>query len=141
MKEGARGRLNEFVARLFLNSRFDVLLILVLITLSVGTVFYSKVEGWSVLDSLYFSVITLSTVGYGDLSPVTSFGKFFTIFYIIAGIGILLGLINFITDEALRYKIRGKSEKKVREEAVNVIKERKAEKRELAKRKKRKKLF
>ena len=141
MKEGARGRLNEFVARLFLNSRFDVLLILVLITLSVGTVFYSKVEGWSVLDSLYFSVITLSTVGYGDLSPVTSFGEFFTIFYIIAGIGILLGLINFITDEALRYKIRGKSEKKVREEAVNVIKERKAEKRELAKRKKRKKLF
>ncbi len=109
MKRGSGSRLNEFVAKILLNSRFDILLILVLVTLGIGTIFYAQVEGWSLLDSLYFSVITLSTIGYGDISPVTSVGRLFTIFYVIVGVGILLGFINFITDQALKYKIREKN--------------------------------
>ena len=50
--------------------------------LVAGTVVYSIVEGWSPLDSLYFSVVTLATVGYGDLHPVTDLGKAFTIVYL-----------------------------------------------------------
>jgi hypothetical protein len=37
------------------------------------------------LDSLYFSVITLATVAYGDFSPYTMAGKIFTVFYIFIG--------------------------------------------------------
>ena len=59
-----------------------------------GTFVYHFVEGWRWLDSLYFSVITLATVGYGDFSPQTDFGKVFTIFYILMGIGIIFGFIN-----------------------------------------------
>ncbi len=44
----------------------------------VGTTFYHFVEGWRWLDSLYFCVITLATVGYGDFSPRTDLGKVFT---------------------------------------------------------------
>ena len=51
---------------------FQVLLTLTTVTLISGTLFYRYAEGWSVLDSLYFSVITLTTVGYGDLSPSSS---------------------------------------------------------------------
>jgi voltage-gated potassium channel len=57
--------------------------------LAVGTVVYSFLEGWSPLDSLYFSVVTLATVGYGDLHPTTDAAKVFTIGYILAGIGIV----------------------------------------------------
>ncbi len=52
-----------------------------------GTFFYHRTEGWSYLDSAYFCVVTLATVGFGDFTPKTSLGKFFTIFYIMIGIG------------------------------------------------------
>ena len=57
--------------------------------LAVGTIVYSILEGWSLLDSLYFSVVTLATVGYGDLTPTTDLAKLFTIGYILTGIGIV----------------------------------------------------
>ena len=58
--------------------------------LVTGTIVYSILEGWSPLDSLYFSVVTLATVGYGDLHPVTDLGKAFTIVYILTGVGVLV---------------------------------------------------
>ena len=60
------------------------------LVLLVGTIFYSAVEGWSLLDSLYFCVVTLATVGFGDLYPVTVAGKAFTIVYVLSGVGILV---------------------------------------------------
>ena len=73
---------------------FRALLFLTVIVLVSGTAFYASSEGWSVLDALYFSVITLTTVGYGDLHPTTAFSKVFTIFYILVGIGLLGGFIG-----------------------------------------------
>jgi voltage-gated potassium channel len=61
------------------------LLLLVLIS---GVVFYTQVEGWSVVDALYFAVITMATIGYGDLSPETTTGKVFTMFYALVSVGI-----------------------------------------------------
>ena len=61
----------------------------VAVLLAVGTIVYSILEGWSLLDSLYFSVVTLATVGYGDLHPTTDIAKIFTIGYILTGIGIV----------------------------------------------------
>jgi hypothetical protein len=57
----------------------------------IGVVFYTRVEKWSVLDALYFCVITLGTVGYGDITPTTDLGKIFTIFYIIFGLAVIGG--------------------------------------------------
>ena len=64
--------------------------------LGFGTLMYHYLEGWNWIDSLYFSIITLSTIGYGDFSPVTDSGKLFTIFYIILGIGVILSFINTV---------------------------------------------
>lgn len=63
----------------------------------LGTSVYVVVERWSVLDAAYFSVITLATVGFGDLAPVTPFGKIFTMAYIVFGLGILGTLIANLT--------------------------------------------
>lgn len=60
----------------------------------IGTVTYHYLEGWSWVDSLYFSIVTLTTVGFGDFSPQTDAGKLFTVFYIILGIGMILNFIN-----------------------------------------------
>ena len=76
---------------------FRGLFTLVLVTLLSGTLFYRQVEGWSLLDSLYFSVVTLTTVGYGDLSPSTAAGKVFTILYIFVG----LGFVNAVAERSL----------------------------------------
>ncbi|MFZ2153682.1 MAG: potassium channel family protein [Candidatus Moraniibacteriota bacterium] len=59
-----------------------------------GTIVFHFLEGWRWLDSFYFCVITLATVGYGDLTPKTDLGKIATIFYIISGIGIFLAFIQ-----------------------------------------------
>ena len=62
--------------------------------LIIGTLVYHWLEGWSYLDSLYFCVISLATIGYGDLTPSTPAAKIFTIIYVINGIAILLALFD-----------------------------------------------
>lgn len=64
-----------------------LLLTLVMIVVS-GTVFFHLVEGWSWLDAYFFTVVTLSTVGYGSLVPVTALGKIGTTVFIFLGLGV-----------------------------------------------------
>ena len=80
---------------------FQALFFLVVVTLATGAWFYSLAEGWSLLDSLYFSVITLTTVGYGDFYPSTTAGKIFTMFYIFVGIGLTLSFLTTIAERSM----------------------------------------
>ena len=64
--------------------------------LVAGVIIYHRLEGWSYLDALYFCVVSLATVGYGDLTPTTPLARLFTIIYLINGIGILLALFDRI---------------------------------------------
>ena len=67
------------------------LLMLAGLVLIVGVVFYVNVEHWSIINAIYFCVVTLGTVGYGDLTPTTDVGKLFTVLYIIVGLGVIGG--------------------------------------------------
>jgi hypothetical protein len=51
------------------------------------------VEGWSVVDALYFCFMTMSTIGYGDLVPTTALSKIFTIVYSFLSIGLFVAEI------------------------------------------------
>jgi voltage-gated potassium channel len=89
--------------------QFRSLTFLVAFTLLSGTLFYRTVEGWSIVDAFYFSATTLTTVGLGDLAPDTKFGKLFTVVYIFAGLGLIAGFINTVTQETLSRRGRGQS--------------------------------
>lgn len=82
------------------DAKFRSLLFFVLVILLIGTFFYHKVEGWRWLDSFYFSSISLTTVGYGDLAPKTDIGKIFTVFYIFSGVGVILSFITSVANKA-----------------------------------------
>jgi voltage-gated potassium channel len=88
------------------NPQFRSLLFVVILMLLIGTVFYSLEEGWSVVDAFYFSVTTLTTVGLGDLAPKSTFGKLFTVVYIFAGLGIIVGFIDTVAKETLDHRAR-----------------------------------
>jgi voltage-gated potassium channel len=80
------------------NSEYRTLLFTSSLVLAAGTLVYHWLEGWTWVDSFYFSVITLTTIGYGDLHPITDFGKLFTVVYIVVGLGLILGFINAVYD-------------------------------------------
>ena len=83
---------------------FRVLLFLLLTLLVGATLFYSSVEGWSIIDALYFSVMTMSTIGYGDLVPTTTWSKLFTIIFSILSIGFFAAVIANIVANVLERK-------------------------------------
>lgn len=60
----------------------------------VGAVAYRFLEEWSWVDSIYFSVIAVTTVGFGDITPSTDASKIFTVVYILAGISIVTAYLN-----------------------------------------------
>lgn len=59
------------------------------------------VEDWSAVDALYFTVVTITTVGYGDLHPTTALSKLFTVVLLFAGIGLGIFVVTAIA-ESLR---------------------------------------
>jgi len=69
-------------------------LALAVLFLGIGTVTYRFLEGWRWSDSFYFSTMTLTTVGYGDLVPSSLPSKLFTSFYAIFGIGVMLYVLS-----------------------------------------------
>ncbi len=101
-------RFARAVRRSLRDPEFRGLFVLVIVTLGAGTLFYWRVEGWSLLDSFYFSSITLTTVGYGDLAPETAAGKLFTVFYIFTGIGLIVAFANAVASAAVQQRDEGR---------------------------------
>jgi voltage-gated potassium channel len=76
---------------LFRRLRLFALILFAVLTL--GAFGFSMLEEMSFLDGLYFSVVTVATVGYGDLHPVTGPGKLLAVILIITGVGTFLGVV------------------------------------------------
>lgn len=82
-------------------------LLIIFLFLGSGAVFYPIYEGWTVLDSFYWGMVTITTVGYGDMGPVTVAGRVFTSFYVMAGVGIIgvaVGIVGgYVMEQQEKY--------------------------------------
>ncbi|MDF1551433.1 MAG: potassium channel family protein [Deferrisomatales bacterium] len=68
------------------------------VLLSIGIFGFMSVENFSLIDAIYFSIVTMATVGYGDIHPQTDIGKLLALIIIVGGVGTFLGVIASITD-------------------------------------------
>jgi hypothetical protein len=78
----------RLVRNVLLDPMVRGLIVGVVVILLAGGLVYRWLEDWSFLNSVYFSAVTLCTVGYGDFAPRTGAGKLFTIFYMFVGVGL-----------------------------------------------------
>ncbi len=79
---------------------FDVLLLLLVV--AVGVSGYMLIEHWHFLDALFMTTITLTTIGYGEVHPLSQSGRIFTIFLIAFGIGTITYTVSSITSFFLK---------------------------------------
>jgi len=75
---------------------------LVLSYIGAGTLFYWQATDWSLLQSVYFVIVTLTSVGYGDLAPVGEGIRLFTAMYILFGVGILGTALGEVVSSLLK---------------------------------------
>ena len=87
--------------------RLVVMLLVPVLFIATGAVGYHFIERLPLFDSLYFTVITLTTIGYGDIAPKTDGGRLFTIFLALGGIFMLF----YVATEAVRMTIGGEVQK------------------------------
>ncbi len=88
------GHMQKLLVKKFGRAGYNLILVsaVFIICLVVGVLFYHNIEGLSPIDAVYFTTMTLTTVGYGDFSPHTDAGKLFTAVYAVIGVGVFLGL-------------------------------------------------
>lgn len=71
-------------------ARIRLVFTAVLVAIALGTLTFHLIEGWSILDSLYVTVQTVTTVGFGDITPRTALGRAFATVLMVLGVGIVL---------------------------------------------------
>jgi voltage-gated potassium channel len=95
-----------------------------------GAFAYHYIEGWNLLNSFYFVVATITTIGYGDFVPSTSIGKVFTMFYSFFGVGIALYIFSTVNsaifkkhvgEQVSQIKRDVKKEQEIKEEVKKTI--------------------
>lgn len=87
-------------------ARLAQLMSLLIVIIAIGTAFFRWAEGWSWLDSYFFTVVTLSTVGYGSLVPATATGKIGTTVLIFVGLGVFALVIQQFAALAVKRRLR-----------------------------------
>lgn len=78
--------------------RLKLYLVVFAVLMAVGIAGFIFIEKMSLTDAVYFSIVTMATVGYGDIHPQTQIGKVLALVIIVGGVGTFLGIIASVTD-------------------------------------------
>jgi hypothetical protein len=84
--------------------------------LLIGIFGFMIVENLSLVDAIYFSIVTMATVGYGDIHPQSALGKILAIVLIVGGVGTFLGIVASITDLFVKRR-----EESLRQQKLNMV--------------------
>jgi hypothetical protein len=96
--------------------RLTINLIVFVAVLVFGTIVFMFVEKRSFVDAFYYIIVTMATVGYGDIVPTTSVGKIIAVVLIVTGVGTFLGVIANATEMML-----SRREKQARMKKLNMV--------------------
>ena len=72
----------------------------------IGTIGYTSIEGWDVVDSFYMTIITLTTVGYGEVRELSLAGRMFTVALLLVGVGMVFYGAATIAEARFEERIR-----------------------------------
>jgi voltage-gated potassium channel len=78
---------------------------ILLVVLAFGTAGYMLIEKWSFLDSLYMTVITITTVGYREMGPMSHAGMVFTIFVVFSGMGLIIFILGLVAQAMVEFQL------------------------------------
>jgi voltage-gated potassium channel len=92
------------INRPVINLKLDLILvtIFVFVWIIAATSVYYYLENWNLIDSFYFSVVTLTTVGYGEMYPTTTPSKLFTAFYSLSGVFLFLSAVTILGSHIIK---------------------------------------
>lgn len=111
----------QFLRVMLEGAEIQLTLTVLVVTLTVGTLGFRLIEGWSMIDSMYMAVITLTTVGFGEVEPMSPQGRLFSILLIFGGVSV----VAYGASSAVEYMVTGKALHKLtereREEMMNSI--------------------
>lgn len=102
-------RLLQAIARAWRMPSFRGALWLTVLLLLSGTLFYRGVEGWAWIDALYFSFMTMATIGVDGFGPQSDYSKIFTMIYALIGIGVLISLATMLARALIAEEDQDKS--------------------------------
>jgi voltage-gated potassium channel len=99
-------------------NNLKIALVIILMLIVVGTIGFHFIEEWNVLESFYTTVMTLTTIGYGDFAPKTRGGMLFTVALVAVGVGTMLYTVGLVAQTMVEGRLmnlmgRGKMEKTI----------------------------
>jgi hypothetical protein len=97
-------------------ARLQFFLVAMALLILCWTFAYMEVEGYRFADALYFTVVTVTTVGYGDIHPESTVGKMMAILTILTGTGLFGGMVASVTEVLLTRR-----ERRLRQEKLNMV--------------------
>jgi voltage-gated potassium channel len=100
--------------------QFVISLAFIAAVILAGTIGYMIIERWAILDAVYMTITTITTVGFSEVHPLSSAGRVFTLFLIVSGVGTILYTFNNAARIVIEGEIqdmfgRRKVEKKIKE--------------------------
>ena len=75
------------------------------VVVTVGITGYMVIEGWSLLDAAYMTILTFTTVGYEEVHPLSSAGRIFTICLMVTGVGVMLYVLTTVVNLAVAHEV------------------------------------
>jgi voltage-gated potassium channel len=97
-----------------------IVLVLVILIIVAGTVFYHFVENWNWVDSFYFTTITMTTIGYGDLYPTHDVSKILTSLFAVATIPIIFFAFAVVTENYFEKRLQSLLSRESRKEIEEI---------------------
>jgi voltage-gated potassium channel len=99
-------------------NNLKIALMIIVTLILAGTIGFHFIEGWNVLESFYTTVMTLTTIGYGDFAPKTQGGMLFTVLLVVFGVGTMLYTVGLVSQIMVEGRLttllgRGKMEKTI----------------------------